>query len=51
MFTMMAGAIVAPLLVQIQHVFKDTDYIALLTRLILSIPALLTLILHLFLVF
>lgn len=43
MLTMMAGAIVAPSLPQIQQVFKDTENVELLARLILSVPALFTL--------
>lgn len=39
MFTMMAGAIMAPSLPLIEHIFRETENIALLTRLILSIPA------------
>lgn len=42
MFTMMAGAIIAPALPQIERIFQDTDNIALLTRLILSMPAIFT---------
>jgi len=41
-FTMMAGAIIAPSLPQIERIFQDTDNIALLTRLILSLPAIFT---------
>lgn len=39
---MMAGAIIAPALPQIERIFQDTDNIALLTRLILSMPAIFT---------
>lgn len=44
MFTVMAGAIIAPSLPQIEHVFKNTKNIAFLTRLILSVPAIFTVI-------
>lgn len=42
MFTMMAGAIVSPSLPQIERIFHDKENIAILTRLILSIPAVFT---------
>jgi len=41
-FTMMAGAIIAPSLPQIERIFSNTENIALLTRLVLSIPAIFT---------
>lgn len=39
---MMAGAIIAPSLPQIERIFSETDNIALLTRLVLSLPAIFT---------
>lgn len=41
-FTMMAGAIIAPSLPQIERVFAEVANISLLTRLVLSIPAIFT---------
>ena len=40
MMTMMAGAIVAPSLPLISEVFKDVENIALLSRLVITLPAL-----------
>ena len=39
MMTMMAGAVVAPSLPQINEVFKDTAHAALLSRLVITLPA------------
>lgn len=41
-FTMMAGAIIAPSLPQITRIFADIENIALLTRMVLSLPAIFT---------
>lgn len=41
-FTMMSGAIIAPCLPQIEKMFYEIEFIALLVKLILSLPALLT---------
>ncbi|MCT4672100.1 MAG: MFS transporter [Prolixibacteraceae bacterium] len=42
MFTMMAGAIIAPSLPAMEQLFHQTENVALLTRLVLSIPAIFT---------
>jgi MFS family permease len=41
MMTMMAGAVVAPSLPQISNVFADVKYISILSRLVITLPALL----------
>jgi MFS family permease len=40
MMTMMAGAVMAPSLPQINEVFNKTPHAALLTRLVITLPAL-----------